>query len=184
MVQQGMRGNEQSNVLFTSISRKSLIVLINFTVTALIGIISWKIVSSGLPQESVGIVQFSIGFLGLFSFITTLGFGASHIKRISEGKDLGQCIGTYLTIQLILNFFFITTVVIAILTWKYIIGRGFETPQHENTVYLMLLYFVSVKIADVALHTFTAKVETAKSQFIVLAGHYCPTRCNGHYRYN
>ncbi len=166
----GIRDSDQSNVLFTSISRKSLIVLINFTVTALIGIISWKIVSSGIPQESVGIVQFSIGFLGLFSFVTTLGFGSSHIKRISEGRDLGQCIGTYLTIQLLLNFLFITTVVIAILVWKYIIGRGFETPQHENTVYLMLLYFVSVKIADVALHTFTAKVETAKSQFIVLAG--------------
>jgi O-antigen/teichoic acid export membrane protein len=170
MAKEKDENEESSSGLFTSISRKSLIVILNFAITGLIGIISWKLVSTSLPQLTVGIVQFSIGFLGLLSFVTTIGFGSSHIKRISEGKDLGRCIGTYLTLQGLLNLVFIAIVLGAIFSWKFIIGKGFETPQHENTVYLMILYFVSIKMADVPLHTFTAKVETAKNQFIVLGG--------------
>lgn len=170
MVQEKKDDGDSSNILFTSISRKSLIVLVNYAITGIIGIISWKIVSTGLPQRTVGTVEFAIGFLGLLSFITTLGFGSSHIKRISEGKDLGRCIGTYLSIQGFLNIMFIVVVIISIFSWKYIIGKGFETPQHERVVYLMVLYFISVKMADVPLHTFTAKVETAKNQFVILSG--------------
>lgn len=67
---------------------------------------------------ALGIVGFAIAFLALFSFISDLGFGGAHIKRISEGKDLGKCIGTYAAIQLVLITTMVAVVLGGILIWK------------------------------------------------------------------
>ncbi|MFW3145876.1 MAG: oligosaccharide flippase family protein [Thermoplasmatota archaeon] len=164
------KGDDTSNPLFTSITRKTLLVMVNFVIMGLIGIISWKFVATSMPQESVGIVHFALGFIGVFSFITNLGFGSSHVKRISEGQDLGRCIGTFMAIQLGLSVVFTLTVFLSLFFWKEIIGKGFETPAHERIIYLMLLYFISNNLATVATQTFAAKVEIAKNQFTVLMG--------------
>ncbi|MGA1820246.1 MAG: oligosaccharide flippase family protein [Thermoplasmatota archaeon] len=165
-------GANVANVLFTSISRKTLLILINFVIMGLIGIISWKVISTNISQENVGIVRFALGFLGTFSFITNLGFGASHVKRISEGKDIGLCIGTFLTIQIFLVFVFVGVVVGSIFAWKNIIGMGFQTPHHENVIYLMMGFFVANNLATVGFQTFVGKVEIAKNQITVLSASF------------
>jgi O-antigen/teichoic acid export membrane protein len=158
-----------SNLLFTSISRKTLLILINFVIMGIIGLISWKVISTNIPQSSIGTVRFAMGFIGMFSFITNLGFGASHVKKISEGEDIGRCIGTFLIIQLILILLFIgTTVGYILFFWKFLLERGFQTMDHEPVIYLMLGYYISNNIAIVAGQTFVGKVQVAKYQIPVL----------------
>lgn len=161
----GSKGNDQ---LFTSITRKTILIMLNFLIMGLIGLVSWKVVASNIPQESIGIVQFAIGFIGMFSFIMNVGIGASHVKRISEGEDLGRCIGTFLTLKVILTAAFVIVVVASIQVWKNIIGRGFETLDHEPVIYLMLLYFISNNLAVIGSRTFVARVEIAKYESTLL----------------
>ena len=68
--------------------------------------------------EALGIIGFAMAFLSIFNYIADLGFGSAHIKRISEGKDLGTCIGTYTTIKLILTAVVITAIFVSIFIWK------------------------------------------------------------------
>ncbi|MEA3557877.1 MAG: oligosaccharide flippase family protein, partial [Candidatus Thermoplasmatota archaeon] len=160
--------NESKDLLFTSITRKTLVIMLNFAIMGLIGLISWKVVSTNSPKESIGIVQFAIGFVGLFSFIMNVGIGSSHVKRISEGKDLGRCIGTFLTLKIILTVVFVVVVVTSIFIWKNVVGKGFETLDHEPVIYLMLLYFISNNLATIGAQTFIGRVEVAKYQSSIL----------------
>lgn len=52
---------------------------------------------------ALGIVSFGTAFVGMFSIISDLGFGNAHIKRVSEGQDLGRCLGTFAAIKLMLT---------------------------------------------------------------------------------
>ncbi|MGA1872850.1 MAG: oligosaccharide flippase family protein [Thermoplasmatota archaeon] len=166
--------NEGETHLFTSITRKTLLIFINFIMMGIVGVVSWKFVASympppvgGVPNE-VGIVASAIAFVGMYSFLTNLGFGASHVKKVSEGEDLGECIGTFFTIQVISVLVLIVVVVGSILFWKYGLGRGFETPRFEYTVYIILGYYAANNLSTVGLQTFIAKVEIAKNQVVVL----------------
>ncbi len=167
-------GNVSDGELLTGITRKTLLIMINFVLMGIIGIISWKCVSNMMPQpvegipNEVGIVTFAMGYAGMFSFITNLGFGAAHIKRISEGEDLGECIGTFLAIQGVLVTIFVITVVSAIFIWKDLLGRGFESGEQVYTIYIILGYFIANNLASVGLQTFVAKVEIAKNQLAIL----------------
>ncbi|MBN1539227.1 MAG: oligosaccharide flippase family protein [Candidatus Thermoplasmatota archaeon] len=164
--------------LFTSITRKTLLILINFLMMSVIGIIGWKFVATympppigGIPNE-IGTVASAISFIGLFSFLTNLGFGASHVKKVSEGEDLGRCIGTFFTIQVVSVTVMVVVVVGALLFWKHAMGKGFETPRFEYTVYLLLGYYIANNLSTVGLQTFVAKVEIAKNQIVVLIGSF------------
>jgi len=165
---------QEEHHLFTSITRKTLLIFINFLMMGVVGVISWKFVASympppveGIPNE-VGTVASAIAFIGLYSFITNLGFGASHVKKVSEGEDLGECIGTFFTIQVIAIVVLVVTVVGSILFWKHALGRGFEDPRFEYTVYIILGFYAANNLSTVGLQTFVAKVEIAKNQAVVL----------------
>ncbi len=117
----------------------------------------------GLDYE-YGVVAFALAYVGLFSFITNLGLSKAHIKRVSEGRDLGSCIGTYIVIKIALIGMLIGVVVGSILIWKYIVGRGFQSAEHEIVIYLMLLFYVFLELGNIATHTFSARRETAKEK--------------------
>ncbi len=167
-------GTGSDGQMLTGITRKTLLIMINFVLLGVIGMISWKCVASFMPPpvegitNEVGLVTFAMGFAGMFSFITNLGFGAAHVKRISEGEDVGKCIGTFLAIQGVLILIFVTTVVGAIVIWKYVLGRGFESNEQVYLVYIILGYFIANNLSSVGLQTFAAKVEIAKNQLAVL----------------
>jgi len=168
--------DHEERTLFTGITRQTLLIVLNFFFMGLIGVISWKVVASNLTLpdsgglSEVGIVNFAIGFAGLFSFITNLGFGSAHVKRVSEGQDLGKCIGTYFTIQVMSIFVFIITVVGSIFIWKNVMNRGFESVYHEYTIYIILGYFAANNLSTVAQQTFIGRIEIAKNQIVVLIG--------------
>lgn len=115
-----------------------------------------------------GIIGFAMAYVGLFGFIAGLGFDSAHVKRISEGKDLDKCIGTYFVVKLVLTTIMVVFVVSSIQIWKFVIGRGFETPEHEITIYIFLVYAAILSMSSVALNTYSARRETAKQQVSTL----------------
>lgn len=119
-----------------------------------------------MGKEALGVVAFAISFVGLFSFIANMGFDSAHIKRISEGKDLGKCNGTYFSIKLFLIFSMVFTVLLSIYLWKNILGHGFESPLHEKAIYIAIAYWSAFALVNGFVATFNGRKEIAKSQLI------------------
>jgi O-antigen/teichoic acid export membrane protein len=117
----------------------------------------------GLDYE-YGMVAFGLAYVGLFSFLTRLGLSRAHIRHIAEGKDLGKCIGTYIVIKVALICLMSIVTISSVLIWKFVFGRGFESPQHEIVIYLMIVFYVVLELANIANHTYQARRESAKEK--------------------
>jgi len=116
------------------------------------------------PDYALGVVSFAYGLVAIFNVFGNLGFEHAHIKRISEGKDLAACMGTFVAVKMVLTGFMGILLVVCLLVWKYLLGRGFESPEHETAVYVMLLYFSLWSLTQIMRSTFRARRETAKEQ--------------------
>ena len=90
---------------------------------------------------------FTMSALALFNIIADLGFSRAHVKRISEGKDIGTCIGTYAAIKIILTSIMITVVFVTIYTWKVVFNKDFFDATKDSIVYIMLVYYVFLNLA-------------------------------------
>lgn len=121
-------------------------------------------------EELLGLVGFGLGFVGSFFVLTGLGMPAAHVKRISQGEPLSQCIGAF-TLMKTLQVGLATFVTLsALYIWTNLLDRGFETPLQQQVIFVMLLYYIAMSTADVGLTTFNARLETAKSQMGILVG--------------
>ena len=123
-----------------------------------------------MGPEAYGILGFAMGFVGLFTILTDLGFNSAHIKRVSEGKDIGTCIGTFLVSKLGFALILIAVVIGVVFTWKSILGRGFESPTHELAIYIILGYYLANGIGKIFYYTYTATKEIAKAQIPLVMG--------------
>jgi O-antigen/teichoic acid export membrane protein len=95
------------------IARKSFLIIISQFLLRFMGWIGLWILArnwGGFAPEAQGIVGFAISFLAIFNILGDLGFSRAHVKRISEGRDLGKCIGTFITIKLVLIGFMLTII--------------------------------------------------------------------------
>jgi O-antigen/teichoic acid export membrane protein len=146
------------------IARKSALIILVQLLNGILGFIGLKYIALYMQPYEYGIVGFAYGFVALFSIFGDLGFGAAHVKRISEGKDEGKCIGTFASIKLILTGVLASATILSIFLWRFILGRGFESPLHEQAVYILLFYFVLANLTQVFTVTFSAKREVAKGQ--------------------
>ncbi|MDH7507433.1 MAG: flippase [Candidatus Thermoplasmatota archaeon] len=146
------------------IARKSAFIIATHLLSGIIGYAGLKFVALYMEPWEYGAVGFAYGFVALFSFFGEIGFASAHIKRVSEGKNLATCIGTFATIKTVLAGILALSVFIFIGIWKYVIGRGFETPIHEQAVYIMLAYYVLHTITAIFISTFNAKKEIVKSE--------------------
>ena len=146
------------------IARKSALIIATQLANGILGYIGLKFIALYMEPWEYGIVGFAYGFVALFSIFGSLGFDQAHIKRVSEGKDLGKCIATFVSVKLFLAGLMGSIVILSILVWKYVIGRGFESPLHEKAVYIMLSYFILTILTQSMRSTFNAKKEIAKSQ--------------------
>ena len=151
------------------IARKSAFIIITHLLSGILGYVGLKFIALYMEPWEYGIIGFAFGFVSLFSFFGSMGFDSAHIKRISEGKKLAACIGTFAGIKTILAGVLAAAVFIAIGFWKYIMGRGFETPLHEQAIYVMLAYFVIHTLTLAMTSTFKARKEIAKSEIALLA---------------
>jgi O-antigen/teichoic acid export membrane protein len=138
--------------------------------TQLSGFVSLFFIARYLGPEPLGIVAFGLSFIGMFEFLGDLGFGDAHIKRVSEGKDLAKCNGTFFTIKLILNLLFVLVVVGYIFVSKYIKQKPFISHEHEIVIYIFLIISFIGNINSFIELTFSARKEVAKASVAYLFG--------------
>jgi len=148
-------------------ARKSLFILLTRIIEGITAYISLFFITKYLAPEAYGTVMFAMGFVALFAIISKLGFSYAHVKKISEGKDIGTCLGTFVSIQLILTTLMIIASVAFIIIWTSF--NRFETPTHEIIVYIMIAYWAIDSIFYMFTSTFTATKEVACSQVGFLA---------------
>ncbi|MEW6070852.1 MAG: oligosaccharide flippase family protein, partial [Candidatus Thermoplasmatota archaeon] len=146
------------------IARKSTLIFSFNLFSALLGYVGLFFVVRYMGATPLGIVGFGIAYVTMFSFIADLGFGGAHIKRVSEGKDLGICIATYARIKILLTVIMACVIIGSIIFWKYVLGRGFESTLHECVLYIALFYIIFYTFSSFFLYTFSARQETAKFQ--------------------
>jgi len=145
------------------IARKSLLIVSTQIVIKFLGWIGLIVLAKlwgGYAPEALGSIAFAMSFLALFFAFSGAGFPQAHIKRISEGKDLGTCIGTYASIKIILTLFMILLVFASIL----IFNINFDDSTSSIVIVILLFYYVFKSLSKIPITTFQATKEIAKSQ--------------------
>ena len=125
-------------------------------------------ISRYMGPEDYGIIIFAMGFVGIYTIISNFGYNSAHIKQVSEGKDLGTCVGTFMLIKFSLISIMSLVVLTTMYFWKNIIGRGFESPLHESVIYIIVIYFIVHGISEIFHVTFRARREIAKSELAII----------------
>ncbi len=158
------------------IGRKSFMVYFNQIFGAVTGMIGIFFVFKFMPnpEYNYGIVNFALAFAGLFNFISNL-FDNAHVKRLSEGRDEGECMGTYISLLSISVAVMLLLAFGAILSWKYILGRGFESKTHETVLYIILGFVTIKNIGKLGVSTFQGRSEIAKREVIRFMDYNVPT---------
>lgn len=149
------------------IARKSFLIITSQFFIRIIGWIGLIVLAKlwlDFTPIALGTIGFAMAFLALFNHIADLGFGSAHVKRISEGKDLGTCIGTFVTIKLILTGTMVIVVFTAIFIWKYVFYGGFSDATTESVVVVFIIYYIFSNLRNITLSTFSARKEIAKRE--------------------
>jgi O-antigen/teichoic acid export membrane protein len=149
------------------IARKSfLIIIVQFLTRTLgwVGLITLAKLWGSYARDALGVIGFAMAFVGVFNIVTDLGFGQAHVKRISEGKDLGACMGTFFAIKMILTTIMVTIVLLAIFLLNNVFHQGFSDATTQSVVLVFLLYYVLLSFQQIATYTFNGTGEMAKMQ--------------------
>lgn len=150
-------------------ARKTALIMTTLLISNFFGYLSWYFVTNNLQQSYVGSVAFAISYLGFFGVITDLGFSSAHIKRVSQGKDLGRCMGTYITVKGVLLSLFILMALSAIWGYRNVYpGRDFSRDFDMDVIMVMVLWSVLSNITTILSNTFIGKQQVAKAQITVL----------------
>jgi O-antigen/teichoic acid export membrane protein len=152
------------------LARKSLLIVLSKVASGVLSMVCFVFIMRfiGLGSEDAvgvyGTIVMAMSFVAAFTFIADLGFGMAHLKRVSEGHDLGKCVGTYAAVRLALTGMMVAVILSSIAVWKIFLHGSFSYAINENIVYLFVLYFVFFNISSIVTSTFDARTETAKSQ--------------------
>ena len=152
------------------IAQKVSFAFFNQLVISGLGYISLFFVAHYMGPKAVGIIAFALAYIGLFQDFSDLGFGSAHIKRVSEGKDLGKCNGTYFTVKVLLTAIMAIIILSTIFISKFIQHKSFISREHEIVLYLILLSTVIGNFSMMFIITFSARKEIAKQNIPLLIG--------------
>ncbi|MFX0200705.1 MAG: oligosaccharide flippase family protein, partial [Candidatus Hodarchaeota archaeon] len=133
-----------------------------------LGFLSLFFVAHYMGPEAVGIIAFAFAYVAMFASFSDLGFGSAHIKRVSEGKDLGKCNGTYFTVKALLTAVMTIIILATIFISKYIRNQAFISKEHEIVLYIILLATIVGNLYMPIIITFGARKETAKQNIPLL----------------
>ncbi len=148
-------------------ARKSLLILLARFSSQALSFIALLFITRYLGTDVYGSLTFSMALVATFNGLADLGFNSANIKRISEGQDLEDCVSTFASIKVVLTGLMVGVTLSMVLAYTYVLGRGLS----DTSLQLLLMfigYYVFFDLAGIAIYTFDAKMETAKSQIIQL----------------
>lgn len=143
-------------------STKSPLIVTQTVINSVIGYIGLYFITQYVGADAWGFLAFAMGFAGVLSLITDLGYSQAHIKNISEGKEIGKCNGTFLAIKMILGSIFVAIVIISLLVWTQILHRGFQNAGEFWVILAITPYFFFSSLTGFANSTFSAKLHPAR----------------------
>ena len=145
------------------IARRTLLITITQIFTRFLGWVGLIVLAKiwgGFAPEALGSIGFAMSFLALFFAFSGAGFPLAHMKKISEGKDLGTCIGAYAFIKMVMTIIMVLMVFASI----FLFGIKFDDSTSLTIVLTLLFLFVFKSLGRVALTTFDATKQVAKTQ--------------------
>jgi O-antigen/teichoic acid export membrane protein len=123
-----------------------------------------------IGPSGLGSYGLVIAYIGAFSILSGLGVPTAHLKRISEGKDLGRCNGTFFAIRFVQISLVVLTVLCAYGFQKYLLGHGFESSSLEMLLLVLLLSRFLADLGQSLNYTFSARRETVKQWIPIVIG--------------
>jgi O-antigen/teichoic acid export membrane protein len=149
------------------IGRKSLLIVISTLLSSILAFVGLLAMTNYLGTDAYGTISWVLATLTTLNVVSDMGFGSAHIKRLSEGQDQSDCVSTYIVVKIILIAFMVFFVLAVLLVWNNVLG-GSISPATWNLTILFVLYFVMYDLSSIAVNTFTAKMETTKTQLVAL----------------
>jgi len=152
------------------IGRKTFLAFSMNLLKSAIGYVSLFFVARYMGPEALGIVGFGFSYVGIFNFVADLGFGVAHIKRMSEGRDPARCLGAFIVIRGVLTLMMIVTVLLSVYVYTHVLGHAYESPVHQQVIYIAILTLSLSNVAGIMGLTFAARRETARQTMPEVAG--------------
>ena len=104
---------------------KTPLLVVQNVFNSLFGLVGVFFITRFYPV-SWGILSFAIGFVGLFSFLSDLGYSTAYVRFLSSGMDEGKANSNILAIKMVLGAIFAAVTFSALFFWTNILHRGFE----------------------------------------------------------
>ena len=136
-------------------------------VSAVLGIIGLLFMTRYLGTEQYGTIAWTLAFLATFSSIADLGFASAHTKRVSEGHDLNACVSTFAYVKGLLTLAMALVVLLAAGILSFVSKEALP-PSSIHILLILLVYQVLHELTMIATTTYDARVQTAKSQLVVI----------------
>ncbi|MBN2602958.1 MAG: flippase [Candidatus Thermoplasmatota archaeon] len=149
------------------IARKSMLVVISTFTARILGWIYFFVLAKlwgNFTPRAIGVIGFAISFIELFNIISDLGFNAAHVKRISEGKNISECLATFTVIKIILT----SLMIIIFLSIKTIFSIQFFDATTENAIFILLIYYIFLDFYQIAYFTFEGTREVVKRELMTI----------------
>lgn len=157
-----------------SLARKSWLGTMMNLLGAIVAYAGFFFIARLLPStglQVIGLIAFSTGYVSVFLPVSKLGFMTAHTKKVSEGSDLAECNGAFLLITLLLTAAMIAVIFASVFFWTFVLGRGFQSEQEIDAIWIMLGYTAITAISNVPIATFNARREIARGQIGAFIGH-------------
>lgn len=149
------------------IGRKSFLIIVSRILSAGLAYIALYFITRYLGAEVYGLVTWTMAFVATFNIVSDLGFNRAHVKRVSEGQDLDECVSTFAVSKLFLTGMMVVTVLVSVWIWTTFLGGEMEKNAMQLIV-LFILFYVFQDVAQIATMTFDAYLMTAKTQLSML----------------
>lgn len=149
------------------IGRKSTLVFVTTIISSILGFVGLFFITRYLGTEVYGDVTWILALIAAINAISDLGFSSAHIKKISEGGNIDDCVSTFVMVKFIL-----TGIMVALIAFLLVFMMAFENARYSSEyleiISLFILYQVLCDLSLIAVMTFTARTEAVKSQLIIL----------------
>ena len=143
-------------------SRKIALLFAVENINAIIGWIALLFVARKMGASALGEFSYALSLVGGFTFLAFFGFRMAHIKRISEGIDLGKCIGTFLSIRMVLISFMLLVFASSYWIWTSYLGKELYDIQTPGLLLTVILYYILFLFLGVMTATFSGLKQGAR----------------------
>lgn len=149
------------------LGRKSAVVYASILGGLALQLVGMLVITRLYTPDVYGAITWTMSFVAIFDCIANLGLNNAHIKRVSEGKDLADCVSTFTALKLLLTGVMAGIVLLSTFTFITLTGHAL-TEQALSLIIIFLVYQIMYDLVNIALLTFAGREEMAKGSLVTL----------------